>query len=68
MLNITKILNIITQVGAATPAFNALFDEVKQLFSSADQQTLQDAYARIKAENDAGHAALQDELKKAEGV
>lgn len=66
-MDLNKILSAITQFGAATPAFKALFDEVKSVFGPTDQKTLQDAYAKIRVENDAGHADLQAELKKAEG-
>jgi hypothetical protein len=65
-MDLNKILSAITQFGAATPAFKALFDEVKSVFGPTDQQTLQAAYAKVRAENDAGHADLQAELKAAE--
>lgn len=63
-----KLLQAVGPVAAALPQFKAVWDEITMTFSSStDQKTLQDAYAALVSENATGHAALQDELKQAEG-
>jgi len=61
-LNLETILGIVTQVGVATPAFAALFDQVVDLFEPADQDTLKQAYAAARLASDAAHDTLQAEL------
>lgn len=56
-----KVLAAVRLVGAATPAFEALFEQVKGLFNLTQQDQLQDAYDKAReASNDA-----QDDFTKA---
>lgn len=66
-LNLETILGIVTQVGAATPAFEALFGQVVGLFDDADQDTLKQAYAAARVASDAAHGTLQEELAERTG-
>jgi hypothetical protein len=65
-MNLTTILSAMKLVGAATPAFKALFDQVLPLFSSSDQTKLKDAYQRARTESDAADADLRDAVSGAQ--
>lgn len=69
-LNISTVLKLLQAVGpvtAALPQFKAVYDEITETFSSkTDQQTLQQAYRELQAENSGGHARLQEMLRQAE--
>lgn len=57
---IEAILEAIKLVGSETPAFIALFNEVKPLFGSEDQATLQTAYDAAMAQSDRQHQDFQN--------
>jgi hypothetical protein len=49
------------------PEFKSVYDQIVGTFkSSADQNTLKQAYQELQAENSGGHARLQEMLRKAE--
>ncbi len=56
MPNLTKILSL---VGIATPAFEALFAETVALLSPVDQETAKAAYADARKASDEQHARAQ---------
>ena len=56
---IAAILEAIKLVGANTPAFIALFNEVKKTFSETDQAKLQAAYLDAMAASDKAHDDFQ---------
>lgn len=58
-MNLASILNAVKQVGAATPAFQALFNQVLPLFGQADQDTLKAAMQKARAASDKAHEGLQ---------
>jgi hypothetical protein len=61
-LNLTTILAAVREVGAATPAFKALFDGVVTLFSPQDQDILKKSYQDACAKSDALNNELDDAL------
>lgn len=63
LATIMTVLETLPKVALAAPAFRQLFHEIKQAFSDDDQDALQEAYDRVMAENDEGHARLQDKLR-----
>lgn len=56
---IAAILAAIQMVGSETPAFIALFNEVKPLFGDDDQATLQKAYDDAMKASDKAHDDFQ---------
>ena len=50
---------------AQAPALIALFGEVIESFDGKDQDELKEALADARADNDAGHARLQEKLARA---
>jgi hypothetical protein len=59
MPDLTKILNTLSLVGVATPAFEALFNETVALLSPVDQATAKQAYDDAKVASDEQHARAQ---------
>jgi hypothetical protein len=70
MFTVAGILRLLQAVGpitAALPEFKSVYDQIVGTFkSSADQNTLKQAYQELQAENSGGHARLQEMLRKAE--
>ena len=64
-IDLSTVLATAALVGADTPAYTALYSEIKALFGTEDQATLQAALAAAQADNDAGHADLQKILGEA---
>lgn len=70
MFNITTILRLLPVVGeetAAGPEFKTIYEELSDLFGTADQAMLKEAYADMIAGDAAGRARLQAKLKAAAG-
>lgn len=65
LTSILKMLPVIGPVVAAAPEFKAVFDQIVGTFGEDDQAVLQESYADLMAENDAGHKRLQDKLAAA---
>ena len=63
--SILKLLPAVGPVVAAIPAFKGIFDQIVSTFKEKDQAVLKEAYADLIAENDEGHARLQQKLKDA---
>ena len=59
-LTLAGVMRALEMAGAATPAFTALFDQVKGTFGAADRATLESAYAAARRKSDAAHQGLQD--------
>ena len=64
-MKVVDILKTMQMVGAATPAFAALFDQVVSTFREDEQDVLKRGLAEAQARTDELHDDLQDELKKA---
>lgn len=60
-----RFLGFVPQVVAKLPAFVALFEDARRLLEPADQDVAKEALADIQADNDEGHARLQDKLAAA---
>lgn len=60
-MDFTTILKIVQGAVNAGPAFTELFDQVKLVFSPAEQSQLQDAYDKARAGSD----AAEDDFVKA---
>ena len=58
MPDLSKILNTLSLVGVATPAFEALFNETVTLLSPVDQATAKTAYANAREASDEGRYSL----------
>ena len=57
-LDLQTMIGTVLEIGANTPAYKALFDQVIGLFDNADQAELKDRYAQaIAASDDAHHDA-----------
>lgn len=68
MFNLESVLKLLPAVGpvvAALPEFKRIFDDVVATFGTNDQATLKGAYADLIADNDEGHARLQEKLAAA---
>ena len=65
MLKLVDIIRTLSELGSATPAFVALFNQVKATFTPQEQEVLQHAYDEAKAKSDAAHEGLQNDLKAA---
>lgn len=66
--SVAGVLALLQAVGptvAKLPEFVQHFNQVKSLFNERDQETLQEAYKDLKAENAEGHQHLQDKLAQA---
>lgn len=67
-MNLTTLLNVLPVVGplvAKTPEFVALYHEAMAALHPNDQATAKAALADIQADNDEGHARLQEKLAAA---
>jgi capsule polysaccharide export protein KpsC/LpsZ len=60
ILSIGAVLKAVELVGAATPAFEALFDSVMPLFNSKDQEELREVLKKARAKSDDMHKATQN--------
>jgi len=60
-----KVLPIIGPIVAKAPEFIALYNEAMAALHPADQATAKEALADIQADNDEGHARLQEKLAAA---
>lgn len=68
MFGLPNLLGLLTQVPAAIAKlddFKAVFNAAKSLLSGDDQAIADEAYADLMADNDAGHARLQEKLAEA---
>ena len=68
MFNITTVLRLLPVVGpetAAKPEFKAIYEELTDLFGTADQATLQEAYQDLVGPDEKGRARLQQKPKSA---
>lgn len=68
MFSLSSILSLLPAVGpvvAALPQFKEVYDQIVATFDTDDQAVLRDAYEDIMADNDEGHARLQDKLAEA---
>ncbi len=63
--SILKMLPAVGPVVAALPEFKKVYDQLVATFGEKDQAVLRDAYADLVADNDEGHARLQDKLAAA---
>ena len=71
MISFSNVLRLLQTVGpavAATKEFKARFDAILEDRSEGDQAALKEALADLVADNDAGHARLQEKLDKAAGI
>ncbi|WP_257554157.1 hypothetical protein [Sphingobium sp. CFD-2] len=67
-MNISTLLNVLPVVGpviAKAPEFVALYQAASAALNPPDQATAKKALADIQADNDEGHARLQDKLAAA---
>ena len=67
-MQLTTLLNVLPAVGpiiAKAPEFIALYNEAIAALDPADQATAKEALADIQADNDEGHARLQEKLAAA---
>ena len=60
-----KLLPAVGSVVARLPEFKDTFDRIVESFGENDQDTLKAAYADLIADNDEGHARLQEKLARA---
>lgn len=67
LVSVLKLLPTVGPVIAALPEFKKVYDQIAASFAEKDQQTLQEAYRDLMAENDEGHARLQEKLMVAAG-
>lgn len=68
MFNLSSILALLPAVGpvvAALPEFKKVYDDIVATFHTDDQVVLRSAYEDLMADNDEGHARLQDKLAEA---
>jgi hypothetical protein len=68
MFTLASILALLPKVGpvvASLPEFKKVYDQIIATFGEHDQETLKEAYLDVIADNDAGHARLQDKLADA---
>lgn len=65
LTSILKLLPVVGPVAAALPEFKAVYDQIVSTFHEHDQGVLREAYADLIADNDVGHARLQDKLAAA---
>lgn len=63
---ILGLLDKVPAVVAAIPEFKQTFDSIVATFNTKDQDVLKQRYDELIAENDEGHARLQEKLGKAE--
>ena len=64
-MKVLDILKTLQLVGAATPAFKALFDQTVATFREDEQEVLKRGYDEAMAKTDELHSDVQDELKAA---
>jgi hypothetical protein len=60
--NLTKIIDAIDTAANAYQAATRLAGDLAALLEPTDQDELKERLARLRAENDAGHARLQQKL------
>jgi len=60
-----EVLAILAQPGGVVGDVISMVNAVMPLFSSDDQATLKEALSDLEADNDEGHARLQEKLAKA---
>lgn len=65
LLDVLKFLPAVGPVVAALPEFKSIWDQIVGTFGEKDQATLKEAYADAIADNDEGHARLQEKLAAA---
>lgn len=63
--SILSLLPVVGPIVAKAPEFIAVFNDIKATFAEDDQETLQSALEDVQADNDEGHARLQQKLKEA---
>lgn len=63
---IMKLLQALGPVATRLPEFKAHYRQIVDTFKQKDQQTLITAYRELQAENQGGHARLQEMLRRAE--
>ena len=63
--SVLKLLPAVGPVIAKLPEFKAVYDQMVATFSAPEQAQLKEAYDDLIAENDAGHARLQEKLRRA---
>lgn len=66
MITLRTVLEAIPAIGAATisnPAVRTFVDAAVATLGATDQETAKRALAAIMADNDAGHARLQEKLR-----
>jgi len=67
-MNLTKLLAVLPVIGpiaSRAPEFVALFSAVVEMLNPDDQATAKAALADAQADNDEGHARLQEKLAAA---
>lgn len=62
LFKLLAVLPVIGPIAARTPEFIALFQAVVTVLDPKDQETAKAALADIQADNDEGHARLQEKL------
>lgn len=65
-MNFATILKIVQTATDASPAFIALFNQVKTVFSPAEQAQLQGAYEAAQKRSDDAHDRLQQAARDAQ--
>jgi len=65
LATLIKAAQALGPVLAALPAVRSMFDAAASTLSHPDQATAKEAYADLIADNDAGHARLQEKLAAA---
>lgn len=71
MIDLSSVLKLLPAVGpvvARLPEFKVVYDQLVGTFAQKDQATLKEAYADLIADNDEGHARLQEKLRRAAGT
>lgn len=65
LASVLKLLEAVGPVIAAAPAFKEIFEDILVTFREGDEAVLREAYADLIADNDEGHARLQEKLAAA---
>lgn len=65
LAKLLAVLPVIGPIASRAPEFVALFDVVVEMLNPDDQATAKAALADAQADNDEGHACLQEKLAAA---
>lgn len=65
LASVLKLLPAVGPVVAALPEFKVIYEQIVGTFKQQDRAVLREAYGDLIADNDAGHARLQQKLAEA---